>query len=117
MSESKAKTINVRVSESEKSIIEGKANSVSLGTSEFLRTAALSDDKIILLQEGATIAKKLCELVCTFEKTEESRNIGGIYATTILSKIEELIASFNKLSEKLTDISENDVSDDEEVTT
>ena len=107
MSESRDKTINLRVSEIEKSEIEKRAKSVGTDVSTLIRNAVLSDKKLVLLHDGTEIAKGVCSLVREIHTAERNGSIDKKYCTTILSSLEELVSAFNQVSDKLSDISDD----------
>ena len=113
MNDKRTKVIQIRVSEEEKAKIEDITKSVGTDVSTFLRKVALKNDKVILLEEGPTIAKELYELVCTIKSAENSDKIEGVYVAAFLSKVEALISAFNKLTEKLTDISDSEIDEND----
>lgn len=108
MNESRDKTINIRVSESEKEEINKRAESVGLDVSSFIRNAVLTDGKIMLLQDGTEISASLCTFVSDFQKALKTEKIDSTYAPVLLSRIEALITSFNNLTDKLSDLSESE---------
>lgn len=105
MSDKRDKVINLRVSETEKSDITKRAESVGIDASSFIRNAALTDDKIVLLSEGTEIAKSLCTLVCDIRESLKKGKIDSTYAPVILGRIEALVSSFNTLTDRLSDLS------------
>ena len=52
MSETRDKTINIRVSESEKIQMNKIAESISMDLSALIRNAVLTDKKLVLLPDG-----------------------------------------------------------------
>lgn len=108
MSESRDKTINIRVSEREKEEINKRAESVGLDISSFMRNAVLTDEKITLLQGGTEISANLCTFVSDFQKALKTGKIDNTYAPVLLSRIESLITSFNDVTDKLSDLSESE---------
>ena len=108
MNESRDKTINLRVSEIEKSEIENRAKSVGTDISTLIRKAVLTDEKLVLLQDGPEIAKGIYSLVKNIQTAERNNDIDKKYCTLILSSLEELVSAFNQLSDKLSDISDDE---------
>ena len=54
--------IQFKVSQEVKDAIHQRAAAANLSVSDFLRTAALSDDKVVFLNESGSIAKALTEI-------------------------------------------------------
>ena len=108
MNESRDKTINIRVSESEKEEINKRAESVGLDISSLIRNAILTDEKIIFLQDGTKISANLCTFVSDFQKALKAGKIDSTYAPVLLSRIEFLVSLFNDVTDKLSDLSESE---------
>ena len=108
MNESRDKTINLRVSEAEKSEIENRAKSVGTDVSTLIRNAVLTDENLVFLQDGTEIAKSMCSLVKNIQTAQRNNSIDKKYCTLILSSLEELVSAFNQLSDKLSDISDDE---------
>lgn len=104
MSESRDKTINIRVSETEKNAMNKLAESAGLDLSTLIRNAVLTDGKLVFLQEGAAIAKGICSLIKEIHTAADKGIIDKKYCTVILSSLEELVGAFNTLASKLPDI-------------
>ncbi len=107
MSESRDKTINIRVSETEKAEIENRARLAGTDVSTLIRSAVLTDEKLVLLQDGTQIAKGMCELVRKVQTAERNDCIDKKYCIIILESLEELVEAVNTLSDKLSDLSED----------
>ena len=104
MSETRDKTINIRVSESEKIQMNKIAESVSMDLSALIRNAVLTDKKLVLLPDGSVIAKGISELINKFQSASKSGVIDKKYCVVLLTSMEELVCAFNQLMNKLPDI-------------
>lgn len=104
MSETRGKTINIRVTESEKEKMNKIAESVSMDLSELIRIAVLTDEKLVLLPDGSVIAKGISELINKFQSASKSGVIDKKYCAVLLTSMEELVCAFNQLMNKLPDI-------------
>lgn len=96
--------IKVRCSNEEKELLKKRAGEVSLSMSDFTRSLIFGKEKLVLLSEGAEIAKTLF-LIHT--DLEYFRNNGGIPEESVRALIEALndvSTQLNAVSEKLTDI-------------
>ena len=110
MSETKAKKIQIRVTETEKALIESKAKNCNMTASDFLRAAALSDKKVCVLAEGAEIVKLLIGINNSLKAY--SKNTANNDAPNILQGIEKTMELLNTVSDKLTDIHMDNAEED-----
>ena len=110
-----AAEIKVRCSNEEKELLKKRAGEVSLSMSDFTRSLIFGKEKLVLLSEGAEIAKTLF-LIHT--DLEYFRNNGGIPEESVRALIEALndvSTQLNAVSEKLTDIhADDEVADQDE---
>ena len=104
MSETRDKTIHIRVTESEKEKMNKIAESVSMDLSALIRNAVLTDKKLVLLPDGSVIAKGISELINKFQGASKSGVIDKKYCAVLLTSMEELVCAFNQLMNKLPDI-------------
>lgn len=91
----------------EKELLKKNADEVGLSMSDFIRSLIFTKEKLVLLSEGADIAKSLF-LIHT--DLEYFRNNGGIpkeSARAILEALNDVSAQLNAVSAKLTDIHED----------
>lgn len=105
MSESRDKTINIRVSENEKLQMSKIAESVNMDLSTLIRNAVLTDQKLVLLTDSSKIAKGISELITEFHSATRSGIIDKKYCAVVLESLEELVSAFNQLMNMLPDIS------------
>lgn len=108
MSETRDKTINIRVSESEKAQMIKIAESLNMDLSTLIRNAVLTEGKLVLLTDGSEIAKGISKLIIEFHGAAENGMIEKKYCMVVLTSLEELVSAFNQLMNKLPDISNDD---------
>ena len=108
MSETRDKTINIRVSENEKAQMIKIAESLNMDLSTLIRNAVLTEGKLVLLTDGSEIAKGISKLIIEFHGAAENGMIEKKYCTVVLISLEELVSAFNQLMNKLPDISNGD---------
>jgi len=106
MSDTRDKTINLRVSEEEKEKINQLAKSVDLDVSTLIRNAVLTEEKLVLITGGSEIAREISRLITEFQRTARSGIIDKKYCHIILTSLEELVSAVNQLMDKLPDISD-----------
>lgn len=104
MSDTRDKTINLRVSEEEKEKITQLAKSLDLDVSTLIRTAVLTDEKLMLLTGGSEIAREISKLITEFNRAANNGIIDKKYCPVVLTSLEELVSAFNQLMDKLPDI-------------
>lgn len=103
--------LKIRCNDTEKVSLKKSADEVGLSMSDFVRSLIFGQEKLILLSDGAEIAKALF-LIHT--DLEYFRNNGGIPKESIeaiTKALNDVSAKLNEVSEKLTDIHKED--DDE----
>ena len=98
--------LKVRCNDTEKVSLKKSADEVGLSMSDFVRSLIFGQEKLILLSDGAEIAKALF-LIHT--DLEYFRNNGGIPKESIeaiTKTLNDVSAKLNEVSKKLTDIRE-----------
>ena len=96
--------IKIRCASDEKELLKKNADEVSLSMSDFVRSLIFGKEKLIILKEGADVAKNFFLIHTDLEYFYGN---GGIPEESIRAIIEALIdvdAQLNAVSEKLTDI-------------
>ena len=101
----KEKSIQIRVSESEKSEITQKANEAGLSTSNYIRAIALKDDSLKILANGQDAAAAMIELQVEIQQAVRADKIPGNLATEFLKKLEDLSKTFAEILNQTDDIS------------
>ena len=94
----------IRCSKEEKEKLKESADEVGLSMSDFIRSLIFGKEKLVLLSEGADVAKSLFLI---HNDLEYFHNSGGIPSESVRAMIEALndvSAQLNAVSEKLTDI-------------
>lgn len=81
------------------------------GVSDFVRTLALSDKKILVLAAGSEIARSMVQIHIELQNAQKNGVLSNKYTLSLLQSMEELIEAFNAVSEQLTDIRSNDEED------
>ena len=113
MNEIKNKKLNVRLTEGEQQKINADAKACGMSSSDYVRTKIFNDEKIVILSDGAEIAKLLINLSNSVKDAERCEKLTNRYALTILQGIDEIAELFNEIAEKLTDIHSNEEEGDE----
>lgn len=111
MAETRNKKIEIRLSEPEKMKVEESAKCYGMNVSDFVRTLALSDKKILVLASGSEIARSLVQIHIELQNAQKNGVLSNKYTLSLLQSMEELIEAFNAVSEQLTDIRSNDEED------
>ena len=99
-----AAEFKIRCSKEEKEKLKESADEVGLSMSDFVRSLIFGKEKLIILKEGADVAKNFFLIHTDLEYFYGN---GGIPEESIRAIIEALIdvdAQLNAVSEKLTDI-------------
>ena len=87
-------TLQVKVTPEIKEAIFERAAAAELTLSDYIRTVALSDTKVIFLDRGGSIAKSLAEININLDRALRGKDI-----TTEVER--ELIAALNNVSNSL----------------
>ena len=98
----------IRCTLEEKELLKTSADEVGISMSDFVRSLIFGQEKLILLSEGADIAKSLF-LIHT--DLEYFRNNGGIpdeSVRAITGALNDVSTQLNVVSSKLTDIHKED---------
>ena len=97
--------IKVRCSDEEKELLKKRAEEVSLSMSDYVRSLVFINKKMILLSEGAEIAKSLFLIQKEFEYfRSNSDGIPKEATETIKDALNDVSTKLNEVSVKLTDI-------------
>jgi len=113
MNETKSETLRTRVSPEEKERIEVKAQKADMTTSQFIRTCCLSDNKIIILEDGKVIAQKLCETYDLMERCTDKHCFDERNSRRIGDLMERILRNVAELCSHLTDITDNTEEEEE----
>ena len=102
MSNIKGKTMQFRVSESEKDEIERHASIMGTTTSKFLRELAVSPDKIIVLEKGQEIAAALSGLLIEVRNAIRLQKTDNLSEELLLNKLDNISAMFAEIIDTVT---------------
>lgn len=101
----KEKSIQIRVSESEKSEITQKANEAGVSTSDYIRAIALKDDSLKILANGQAVAAAMIDLQVEIQQAIRTDKISDNLAEEFLAKLESISKIFAEILNQTDDIS------------
>ncbi len=99
--DTKATTMQFRLTMGEKQRIETSAKAADMTVSEYIRCTALSDGRVILLQDGGKIAAGIMKLATDFHDFAVNKPLDNRYALQILQGIEDLLLAIASLTEQI----------------
>ena len=88
----------------EKGLLKKQADEVGMSMSDYVRSLIFGKEKLVLLSEGADIAKALFLIHNDFEYYRFNGGISEDASETIVAALNEVSTMLNAISEKLTDI-------------
>lgn len=100
--------IQFKVSKEVKDKITQRAAAADLNVSEFLRYAALSDDKVVFLNESGSIAKALAEININLDRALQGCEITTDVEKKLLEKFSDIYDIFYEVLNKISDINNLD---------
>lgn len=106
--ERKSLPIQVKVTPEVKEKIGQRAKAAELTVSEYLRVAALSDEKVIFLNESGSIARSLAEININLDRALRDREITTDVEKELLEKFGDIYNIFYETLEKLSEINDID---------
>lgn len=101
--ERKSLPIQVRVTPEAKEKISQHAKAAALNISEYIRVAAISDEKVIFLNGSGSIAKSLAEININLDRALRGREITTELEDALLEKFGDIYNIFYEILEKLSD--------------
>lgn len=101
----KEKSIQIRVSESEKSEITQKANEAGVSISDYIRSIALKDDSLKILANGQAVTAAMVALQVEIQQAIRNDKISDDLATEFLKKLEDISKAFAEILNQTDDIS------------
>lgn len=102
--EKKTLPIQVKVSPEVKEKIGQRAKAADLNVSEYIRVAAISDEKVIFLDGSGSIAKSLAEININLDRALRDREITTELERALLEKFGDIYNVFYEILDKLSDI-------------
>lgn len=102
--------VQVKFSPEAKAKLVNKAKAAELTVSDFIRVAALSDEKVIFLNESGSIAKSPAEININLDRALRDREITTDIEMNLLDKLGDIYNIFYEVLEKISDINDIDVS-------
>ena len=94
----------IRCSKEEKEKLKESADEVGLSMSDFVRSLIFGKEKLIILKEGADVAKNLFLIHTDLEYFHGNGEIPEESIRAIIEALSDVDAQLNAVSEKLTDI-------------
>jgi hypothetical protein len=106
MSKEEKKTLPVQVkfSPEAKEKVGQRAKAAELNVSEYIRVAALSDEKVVFLNGSGSIAKSFAEISINLDRALRDREIKTELERELLEKFEDNYNIFYEILDKLSDI-------------
>lgn len=104
----KTTTIQIKVSQEIKDKITQRAKAAELTVSDFMRTAALSNDKMIFLNESGSIAKSLTEININLDRALRGMEITTNIEKELLEKLGDIYDIFYDILDSLSNINQLD---------
>ena len=99
--------VQVKFSPEMKEKLGLKAKAANLNVSEYIRVSALSNEKVIFLNESGSIAKSLAELSLNLDRALRGREITTELEDKMMEKFHDVYDAFYELLEtkkKINDI-------------
>ncbi len=103
--------VKVRLCSDEKETLKKSAEEVGLSMSDYIRSIIFSDKKLVLLTEGAEIAKLLFLIRTDLEHFRKCESFPREAVKPLMGALNDVYTKLYDLTEKLSDIH----ADDEEV--
>lgn len=88
----------------EKGLLKKKADEVGMSMSDYVRSLIFGNEKVVLLSEGAEIAKALFLIHTDLEYFRSNGGIPDESVRAITEALNDVSTQLNAVSEKLTDI-------------
>ena len=102
--ERKSLPIQVKVTPEAKEKIGQRAKAADLNVSEYIRVAAISDEKVVFLNGSGSIAKSLAEININLDRALRDREITTELEDSLLEKFGDIYNIFFEILDKLSDI-------------
>lgn len=95
-------TIQLRVSESEKFQICKMAEDANLTVTDFIKKLCFTDEKVMFLDSGGTIAKDLTKIYIILDRELRCKSLTIDVEAEILEKLDNVFEQFVELMEKIS---------------
>lgn len=102
--ERKSLPVQVKVTPEAKEKIGQRAKAAELNVSEYIRVAAISDEKVVFLNGSGSIAKSLAEVNINLDRALRDRDITTELERELLEKFGDIYNIFYEILDKLSDI-------------
>lgn len=102
--ERKTLPIQIKVAPEIKEKIGQRAKAADLNISEYIRIAAMSDEKIVFLNGSGSIAKSLAEVNINLDRALRDREITTELESALLEKFGDIYNIFYEILDKLSNI-------------
>ena len=102
--ERKSLPIQVKVTPNAKEKIEQRAKAAELNVSEYIRIAAISDEKVVFLNGSGSIANSLAEVNINLDRALRDREITTELERELLEKFGDIYDIFYEILDKLSDV-------------
>lgn len=100
--------VKIRLFPVEKDLLKKSAGDVGLGMSDYIRSIIFSNKKLILLTEGAEIAKSLFLIHTDLEHFLKCNSFPQEAVDPLMEALNDVSQKLYELTEKLSDIHAND---------
>lgn len=105
-------TLQCRVSVTDKEMISQRAKAAHMDNSKYLRTVALSDKKVIFLNQCGSIAKSLAEISTNLDRALRGKEIKSDLEEEMLRMFSLINDDFFEILVKINDFMLNEEEDD-----
>lgn len=105
--------ITIRLSKEEKQLIDDAAKRIGVSSSQYIRSLALSKDKLVFLDESGSIAKAITKLQIDFATAIRKDMLAPSEKELFRNELNCLITLFNEVIDNTTAIDVDDEEDDE----
>ena len=96
-------TLQCRVSVTDKEQISQRAKAAQMDNSKYLRSVALSEDKVIFLNQSGSIAKSLAEISTNLDRALRDKEIKSDLEEEMLRMFSLINDDFIYILEKISD--------------
>lgn len=101
--------IQFKVTADEKAMISDNASRANTNVSKYIRTIALTDNKVVFLDRGGYIPRQLIEINDKITGALRNGKISDALAHELLADIKSIMTKFVEISQQLTIIENSDM--------